>query len=109
MLSLIVTTAVGILISVFAVITMRGNLSLLHSYHYKRVKEEDKKVFGKYVGIGLLIIGIGITLMGVSLFLFEKAHIAICEPIGYAIMILALVIGLPFMFIPMLKYNKGIF
>ena len=41
-LSMAVTTVVGIILCVFGAINMTGNISSLHSYHRSRVREEDK-------------------------------------------------------------------
>ena len=55
----------GLIIIIIGILNMKGNISLLHSYHRKRVKKEDIIPFGKKVGIGNIIIGITIILAGV--------------------------------------------
>ena len=50
--SLIVTIIVGIALIIIGVLNTKGNVSMLHSYHTKIVKEEDKIPFGRRVGCG---------------------------------------------------------
>ena len=38
---------------------------LLHSYHYKNVKEEDLPAYCRLAGIALMLIGVGIIVAGV--------------------------------------------
>ena len=47
----------GIFISVLGIVNMTGNISTIHSYNRRRVKEEDVPKYGRTVGTGTLIIG----------------------------------------------------
>ena len=98
----IVQIIVGLIVIVLGAFNMKGNISLLHSYHRKRVKEEDKIPYGKKVGLGSIIIGITIILAGLFTF-FNYANIS------NIILIIGLVIGFVLIFCAMFKYNKGIF
>ena len=51
----IMTLVLGVLICVMGTINMTGNISTIHSYHRKRVTEENRKPFGRLVGLGTLI------------------------------------------------------
>ena len=75
---------------------------MLHSYHRKRIKEEDIKPFGKKVGIGTIIIGITIILAGLFAFL-SYANIS------KVVLIIGLITGCIIIFYALFKYNKGIF
>ena len=55
MLELITLTVFGTLISVLGIVNMTGNISSLHEYHRHRVTEEDRKPFGRLVGMGLFV------------------------------------------------------
>ena len=55
---------IGIVFLVIGILNLLGNVNLLHSYHRDNVKEEDKKPFGKLVGIGMIIVGL--SLIGLS-------------------------------------------
>ena len=109
MITLIMTFGVGILISVLGIINMTGNISSLHSYHRHRVTEENRKPFGRLVGLGTLIVGIAITVFGALLFATEKTGSEIYVIIGTVELIFGIVGGLALSFYAMIKYNKGIF
>lgn len=47
----------GICISVLGIVNIRGNISRIHSYNRRKVKEEDVPKYGKAVGTGTLIMG----------------------------------------------------
>ena len=98
----IVQIIIGLIVIVLGSFNMKGNISLLHSYHRKRVREEDKITYGKKVGLGSIIIGITIILAGLFTF-FNYATIS------NIILIIGLTIGFVLIFYAMFKYNKGIF
>ncbi len=109
MITLIMTLGIGILISVLGIINMTGNISSLHWYHRQRVTEENRKPFGRLVGLGTLIVGIAITVFGVLLFATEKTESVIYVIIGTIELIFGIAGGLALSFYAMIKYNKGIF
>ena len=109
MLSMIITIFVGIILCVFGAINMTGNISSLHSYHRSRVREEDKKPFGRLVGIGNILIGISIMAFGVLTYIYERTTVDAYVIAGTVIMCAGIVIGLGISFFAMIKYNKGIF
>ena len=102
MSKLIVQIIIGLIIIIIGILNMKGNISLLHSYHRKRVKKEDIIPFGKKVGIGSIIIGITIIIAGLFAILNYTN-------ISNAILVIGLVVGFIFIFYAMFKYNKGIF
>ena len=91
----------GIFISVIGIVNMTGNISTIHSYNRRKVKEEDVPKYGRAVGTGTLIIGVSLIAAFVTTFWSEKAMSFIVIP--------ALVIGLGFILYAQFKYNKGIF
>ena len=101
----IITLVLGVLICVIGAVNMTGNISTIHSYHRKRVTEENLKPFGKLVGLGTLIIGIGLIIF--SIFNFTK--ISVLTILGIIILIISIIIGMALNFYAMIKYNKGIF
>ena len=58
----IVLLILGVFISVMGIVNIKGNISTIHSYNRRRVKEEDIPKYGKVVGTGTLIIGISLVL-----------------------------------------------
>ena len=95
----------GILIIILGVSNMKGNISTIHSYHRKRVSEENKMPFARKIGLGTIIIGVGITVFGAISF-FENEILTLLSTI---ILIISIVIGMGLSFYAMIKYNKGIF
>ena len=97
----ILSIAIGILVIVLGILHIKGNTRLLHSYHIKNVKEEDKVPFGRKIGAGATIIGCAIAISGIAeMFL---------PGIGNIIMIVGLIPGVILILYALLKYNKGIF
>lgn len=47
----------GVFISFLGIVNIMGNISTIHSYNRRRVKEEDVPKYGRAVGTGTLIIG----------------------------------------------------
>lgn len=109
MSSMIVTVLIGILLCALGGVNMTGNISSLHSYHRKRVREEDKKPFGRLVGIGSIIIGISLAAFGVFMYAHEKTQNMLYFIVGCVVLGVGLVVGLGINFFAMIKYNKGIF
>ncbi len=109
MVAFITTAGVGLLASILGIINMTGNISSLHWYHRQRVTEENRKPFGKLVGLGTLIIGVAIIVFGALLFIFEKTQLEFLVIIGTVELILGLIVGMIISFYAMKKYNHGIF
>ena len=109
MVEFIVAFLVGIVCIILGISNMRGNISLLHSYHRHRVCEEDRIPFGKQVGLGIIIVGIGIIVFSVLSVMTLYTENNIFTLIGTAVLIVGIVVGLIMSFKAMIKYNKGIF
>ena len=109
MQSAIPTIILGILLIVLGYFNTKGNISLLHSYHRKRVSEEDRVPFGKLVGLGNIIIGVAVIIYGIMLIIKESTKIETFDLIGTVILAIGVIIGLIISFYAMKKYNKGIF
>ena len=91
----------GICISVLGIVNIRGNISTIHSYNRRKVKEEDVPKYGKAVGTGTLIMGISLVLAYIAAFWNESLMPYIVFP--------AVIIGLVFILYGQIKYNHGIF
>ena len=109
MIAFITVTALGILVCVLGAINMTGNISSLHSYHRHRVNEEDRKPYGKLIGIGATIIGAAMIIFGVLFFIYEKTQISALPIIGTALLLICIALGTAISFYAMKKYNGGIF
>lgn len=91
----------GIFLSVLGIVNIKGNISTIHSYNRRKVKEEDIPKYGKAVGTGTVIIGAALIVAYLVTFWNEAA-------IDY-IVIPAMAIGLAFILYGQIKYNRGIF
>ena len=91
----------GLFISALGIINIMGNISTIHSYNRRKVKEEDVPKYGKVVGIATLIIGVSLVLGYIVAFWSEAIMAFIILP--------AVVVGLGFLLYGQFKYNKGIF
>lgn len=109
MVSFILMSGIGALLTVLGIMNMTGNISSIHWYHRQRVTEENKKPFGRLVGLGTLIIGIAIIIFGILMLVSEKTQTGIYAVIGSAELIAACVIGIAMSVYAMIKYNKGVF
>lgn len=109
MAAFITVAGLGLLISILGIINMTGNISSLHWYHRQRVIEENRKPFGKLVGLGTLIIGVAMIVFGALFFIFEQTQLEFLVIIGVVELIAAIVAGMGISFYAMKKYNGGIF
>ena len=91
----------GIFIAIIGIVNIMGNISTIHSYNRRKVREGDIPKYGRAVGTGTLIIGVSLIAAFVTTFWSETAMSFIVIP--------ALVIGLGFILYAQFKYNKGIF
>lgn len=91
----------GVFVSVLGTVNLAGNISTIHSYNRRKVREEDIPKYGKTVGTGTLVIGVSmIVAFGLS-FLNETLIAAIVLP--------AFAVGMGFILYAQFKYNHGIF
>lgn len=109
MATFITVSGLGILISVLGVINMTGNISSLHWYHRQRVTEENRKPFGKLVGLGTLIIGLSMIVFGILFLIFEQTQLEVLVIIGVVELVVSIIAGMFVSFYAMKKYNGGIF
>ena len=109
MFGFIVTLIVGIVLVFLGISNTKGNISSLHSYHTKRVKDEDRLPFGKKVGIGVIIIGCDIIVYSLLSIITLITNQPLYTTIGNVILVLGLAVGFVFIFYALFKYNKGIF
>ena len=109
MAAFITVSGLGILVSILGIINMTGNISSLHWYHRQRVTEENRKPFGKLVGLGTLIIGLSLIVFGILSLIFEQTQLQAFVVIGVIELIVSIIVGMIVSFYAMKKYNGGIF
>ena len=91
----------GILLSTLGIVNIRGNISTIHAWNRKMVKEADIPRYGRAIGAGTLVIGAAFIVS--YLVTFWNAAV-----IDY-IILPGLGIGLALILYAQLKYNHGIF
>lgn len=96
-----------ILLGVFIIfigyqIGYKGNIRLVHSYHYGNIEPKDIKQFTKKMGIGTMCVGIGIILMPII-------NCLIGYELGYYFGLVLVIIGVIMMMHTILKYNRVLF
>ena len=109
MATFITVSGLGILVSILGIINMTGNIASLHWYHRQRVTEENRKPFGKLVGLGTLIIGLSMIVFGILFLIFEQTQLQAFVVIGVIELIVSIIVGMIVSFYAMKKYNGGIF
>lgn len=80
----------------------KEKIGLLHSYHYSKVLEEDKKSYTEEMGKSLIIIAIGLFLTGTVEFFSKTKN-------GWIFFVVSLLLGFVKMSRAQYKYNKGWF
>ncbi len=80
----------------------KKKISLIHEYHHKKVKEEDKKPYTAQIGKALLSVGVGLVLTGVIDFLTNTLY-------GWWIFAIAFCVGVIRVIYAQMKYNHGLF
>lgn len=109
MAAFITVSGLGVLICILGIINMTGNISSLHWYHRHRVTEENRKPFGRLVGLGTLIIGLAMLVFGALFLIFEITQLELLVIIGTAVLLISIIAGAAVSFYAMKKYNGGIF
>ena len=95
----------GVALLVMSILMMYGKISLLHSYHYENVKEEDKKIFGLLTGLSLSLGALGLIAAGIlDLIFLDNLSLTLFLltmfiPLGISIILVLIVIK---------KYNGSI-
>ena len=94
--------AIGIILILFGVFNLKGNIASIHWYNRRKVTKENQIPYCRLHGFGSIIIG---SVMIIS---------AIVQAVGYVeigglITLAGVIIGLSLMLYAQFKYNKGIF
>jgi hypothetical protein len=93
----------GIVLILIGLSNRKGKINSLHSYHRKRVSEQNRLPFGKLVGTGTMMIGTGLIVAGALTFA------GMSETVQESVILTGFVPGIGIICYAMFKYNKGIF
>lgn len=80
----------------------KEKITLLHDYHYAKVKPDDRKAYTGVMGKGLSVMGLGMIAAGVM-------QLTQYEAIGWWVLGAAFAVGLFMMIYGQVKYNHGVF
>lgn len=80
----------------------KEKINIMHDYHYRKVREEDKKAYTGIMGKAMIVIGCGMATSGIIGAFIDSARSGI--PFG-----IAFIFGIGMMIYGQIKYNKGIF
>ena len=94
---------VGLLCMLMGILLWKKQqISLIHAYHYKKVKEKDKKAYTTMMGKGLIMIGAGCLSSGIFNYITKTAG-------GWILFGMAFGYGFMLMAKAQKKYNRGFF
>ena len=100
----IVIFTIGLLLCASGFSVSKGNISLMHSYHYHRVV--DREGYCKAIGKTTMLMGIPVAL---SAFGCMFPSIPFVESAGTVVLLVSLLVGCIFIFKYQYKYNGGLF
>lgn len=100
--TVVVAIGIGVLALIFIylgwLIWKKEKITLLHSYHYDKVSQSNKKLFCKISGWGVLLIGIGLLVTAIMIGITDSALSFIAFALGF-------VVGLVLLIYAGVKYN----
>lgn len=94
--------AFGGLLCALGALNRKGNISSIHWYHRRKIREEDIPKYGKWMGNGTILIG-------VSLVAAALLHIILDSENVFYVVAGGTVVGIGIMIAAQIKYNKGLF
>ena len=80
----------------------KEQITLIHSYHYKKVSESDKKKYTEQMGKGIIVMGIGMLITAIIELLTRTSY-------GWIGFLICFVWGFIIILIAQKKYNGGLF
>lgn len=98
----VILLILGIFVSGIGIVNLCGNISTIHSYNRRNVKEEDVPKYGKLVGLGTLVMGHAVLFSFFIAVFWGEAYLSCVILPGFAV-------GLVLILYAQFKYNKGIF
>lgn len=103
-ISAVVSTVVGMVLLIVGFLIRKGNVSILHSYHYKNVTDID--AYSKEMGSAVMFMSIPACING---FMTLFAHIKIVSVISSVLLFAGLIICVIHIFKVQTKHNGSLF
>lgn len=99
----VVTIIAGVILLVLGwQIWKNDKITLIHRYHYKNVRDENKKAYTTEIGMAAIIIAIGIILTGIVDYTTQSVY-------GWYVFLFSFAVGVILIIHAQIKYNGGIF
>lgn len=99
----VVTIIAGVILLILGwQIWKNEKITLIHSYHYKNVRDENKKAYTTEIGMAAIIIAIGIILTGIVDYTTQSVY-------GWYVFLFSFAVGVILIIHAQIKYNGGIF
>lgn len=70
--------AMSVMFFISAMKIGKGNIGLIHDYHWRNVKEEDKMKYCKELSKGMYVISFGILLSGIFSYIGNNIGVPVC-------------------------------
>lgn len=80
----------------------KQRITIVHSYHYTKVKESDKKDYTTQMGKGVVVMGLGMILTGIICWLTYSMYGMFAFAVGF-------ILGMMIILRAQKKYNGGVF
>lgn len=103
-ISAVISAIVGIVLLIVGILIRKGNVSILHSYHYKNVTDID--AYSKEMGSAVMFMSVPTCING---FITLFAHIKIVSVISAVLLFTGMIICVIHIFKVQVKHNGGIF
>ena len=103
-ISAVVSTVVGIVLLIVGFLIRKGNVSILHSYHYKNVTDID--AYSKEMGSAIMFMSIPACING---FMTLFAHIKIVSVISAVLLFIGMIICVIHIFKVQTNHNGSLF
>ena len=103
-ISAVISTVVGIVLLIVGFLIRKGNVSILHSYHYKNVT--DIEAYSKEMGSAVMFMSIPACING---FMTLFAHIKIVSVISEVLLFTGMIICVIHIFKVQTKHNGSLF
>ena len=102
----IITLAISIPFVWLGIRINRGDLNLIHDYHQKKVKEEEKATYGKAFSKGMFGMAASMIVSGVVTLFGESKSVMIASLV---VLFLGFAISIAVLLRVQKKYNGGVF
>ena len=103
-ISAVISTVVGIVLLIVGILIRKGNVSILHSYHYKNVTDID--AYSKEMGSAVMFMSIPACING---FMTLFAHIKIVSVISAVLLFIGMIICVIHIFKVQTNHNGSLF